>query len=260
MEGDSSELEEGSEESEDYVPVVGTCVCCGMPVSEGTRRIFYEVQLCAICFHDLELMRLATATPHDDDEALLGLITSDGSSQSPLQLRRVQGLDKFATNISQSVGREILETATAEWDKLDAAGIMTVIISARSIARRGGEDREVKQGTINVLFGLAGLVVRDLFLTAMVRSGAAERKEINKMGDWEYETVEPLVELGEQGLGPEERQWFKSYAAALLEFGGELLSDLSGRTTVDEDHLRALQGRLAQLLNPKLDMPPQPAS
>lgn len=241
------------------MPAVGACVCCGMPVSEGTRRIFYEVQLCAICFHDLDLMRLATATPRDDDEALLGLITSDGSTQSPLQLRRVQGLDKFASLIPQRVGREILETAAAEWDKLDAAGIMTVIISARAIARRGGEDRDVKQGTITVLFGLAGLVVRDLFLTAMVRSSAVERKDINKVGDWEYETVEPLVELGGEGLGPEERQWFRSYAATLLEFGGELLSDLSGRTTVGEDNLRALQGRLAQLLNPKLDKPPQPA-
>ncbi len=242
------------------MPIVGACVCCGMPVSEGTRRIFYEVQLCAICFHDLELMRLATVTPLEDDEALLGLITSDASSIAPLQLRRVQGLDKFASLIPQRVGREILETAAVEWEKLDAAGIMTVIISARTIARRGGEDRDIKQGTINVLFGLAGLVVRDLFLTAMVRSGAAERKDINKVGDWDYETVEPLVELAGPGLGPEERQWFRSYAAALLEFGGELLSDLSGRTGVDEGHLRALQGRLAQLLSPKLDTPPQPAS
>ena len=242
------------------MPLVGACVCCGMPVSEGTRRIFYEVQLCAICFHDLELMRLATAPAPEDDALLQELVTSDGSSLSPLQLRRVQGLDKFASLFSPHVGKEMLETAAAECDRLDASGILTVTISARAITRMGTEDRDLKTGSVNVLFGLAGLVVRDLFLTAMVRSGAANRKTVNRMGDWEYDIVEPMVEPMTPGLGPEERVWFKTYAAALMEFGGKLLSDLSARPGFGEETLRSLQGRLAYLLHPRLDPPQQPVS
>ena len=228
-----------------FAPAIGVCADCGVPVSEGTCRVFYETPLCPDCFHAVGLMRLALA-PAPEEDALVARILSDRIGPlSPTQRRRLQGIDKFASLLPQALGGELLAAAASAVGAMDASGVLRASLSARAVLRHGRGAIKADGGSVSVLLYLAGLLAYEVAIAAMVRSGTVRRGPMNDVGEWEYECVEPGGPApGDVGAMPGRDGAFGPYSKDLHSSIGALLADLEGAPGVRVEDVAALKARL----------------
>ena len=259
--GDGQEGQEGQEDQEgqdgqggegvedgDFAPAIGVCADCGVPVSEGTCRVFYETPLCPDCFHDMGLMRLALATPPEEDALMARILCDRIGPLSPTQFRRLQGIDKFASLLPQALGGELLTAAAHAVGAMDASGILRAAVSVRAVLRHGRGAIKADGGSVSVLLYLAGLLTYEVAIAAMVRSGTIRRGPMNDVGEWEYECVEPGGPApGDVPIMPGRDSAFGPYARDLHASAVTILAGLEGAPGVRAEDLAALRARLEAL-------------
>jgi len=239
----------GDLEGDGFAPAIGVCADCGVPVSEGTCRVFYETPLCPDCFHEMGLMRLALAPPLGEDALLARILADRIGPLSPTQLRRLQGIDKFASLLPQALGGELLTAAASAAGAMDASGILRASVAVRAVVRHGRGAIKADGGSVSVLLYLAGLVTYEVAIAAMVRSGTVRRGPMNEVGEWEYECVEPGGPApGGIPIMPGRESAFGPYAEDLHASAVTILSDLGGAPGVRAEDVAAMRSRLDALL------------
>jgi hypothetical protein len=240
--GDGDRVEDG------FAPAIGVCADCGVPVSEGTCRVFYETPMCPNCFHDMGLMRLALATPPEEDALMARILSDRIGPLSPTQRRRLQGIDKFASLLPQALGGELLKAAASAVGAMDASGILRASVSVRTVLRHGRGAIKADGGSVSVLLYLAGLLTYEVAIAAMVRSGTVRRGPMNDVGEWEYECVEPGGPApGDVPIMPGRESAFGPYAKDLHASAVTILADLDGAPGVRAEDLAAMRARLEAL-------------
>jgi hypothetical protein len=248
--GDNDGNDDGDDDGVEgaFAPAIGVCADCGVPVSEGTCRVFYETPMCPDCFHDMGLMRLALATPPEEDALMARILSDRIGPLSPTQRRRLQGIDKFASLLPQALGGELLTAAASAVGAMDASGILRASVSVRAVLRHGRGVIKADGGSVSVLLYLAGLLTYEVAIAAMVRSGTVRRGPMNEVGEWEYECVEPGVTApGSAPFMPGRESAFGPYAKDLRASTATILADLEGAPGVREEDLAAMRARLDAL-------------